>query len=194
MYRGGGVIDLGLIPEKAKDFYWLFFHLFQFVVVLIDVPFIFFENSRARMTVFSTTRWSSHSLVLSPPPASRYFLAKFSPSSTWTPWTAWANVTTWIPLANQTTWTTLTLENRDILSGKTFVKKLSWKTLSKINWKKCSTTTNLPQKTIHSDNLQNMIQSHNLQTRCCQDQQGVAEMLSSLREKCFENLEKEKFK
>ena len=44
------------------------------------------------------------------------------------------------------------------------------------------------------ENLQNMIQSHNLQTRCCQDQQGVAEMLSSLREKCFENLEKEKFK
>ena len=45
-----------------------------------------------------------------------------------------------------------------------------------------------------NENLQNVIQSHNLQTRCCQDQQGVAEMLSSLREKCFENLEKEKLK
>ena len=44
------------------------------------------------------------------------------------------------------------------------------------------------------ENLQNMIQSHNLQTRCCQDQQGVAEMLCTLREKCFENLKKKKFK
>ena len=52
----------------------------------------------------------------------------------------------------------------------------------------------MPQKTIHSDNLQNMIQSHNLQTRCCQDQQGVAEMLCTLREKCFENLKKKNFK
>ena len=45
-----------------------------------------------------------------------------------------------------------------------------------------------------NENLQNMIQSHNLQTRCCQDQQGVAEMLSTLTEKCFGNLKKKKSK
>ena len=45
-----------------------------------------------------------------------------------------------------------------------------------------------------NENLQNMIQSHNLQTRCCQDQQSVSEMLSTLTEKCFGNLKKKKSK
>ena len=45
-----------------------------------------------------------------------------------------------------------------------------------------------------NENLQDMIKSHNLQTRCCQDQQGVAEMMSSLTEIFFENLKKKKSK
>ena len=144
MYRGGGVIDLGLIPEKAKDFYWLFSIYFSLLFWLM------YPLSPSQIVV---PEWQ--------------FLAPQGEVVI-----AWCNH---LPLV---------LHNNKFATKNDPQRQLTKK------WPK----RHFAEEVNRNENLQNMIQSHNLQTRCCQDQQGVAEMLCTLRKKCFENLKKKNFK